>query len=378
MRIPPVPLLFLLGLAAYLRGEGPQLHRIRPWRRGADSWILHDVGRPEPYLFLDKAGREMKVYHDQYQAYPSTWEQSDMFFIWHPDRADDPNGRPGPNQGKEWRPRWCRFVYVIREATKDRYLVQAVDESGLPEWEMDQDMVRPQKVARPPPPLFMRAVRPADGYDQGDDRIRRFGKDPSLSLAATLAATGGELVLSYEVKNSGPRDVYLLNIVVPRYSYDGDPDAIYAHLQRRTKIVWLNKRIPAIPVDFDPYAPAFPDLTALRAGKTFREEVHVPLPVEEFQAYAMSFAPRTPVAPVLYDGVRFTLQYYWRTEGMTEDTRRIRKPLLRFGLGKGVFEEPDEFLSVLVTHGGAPLTDADHGFLETEVVPLRVPVVELP
>ena len=39
---------------------------------------------------------------------------------------------------------------------------------------------------------------------------------------------------------------------------------------------------------------------------------------------------------------------------------------------------PDDYFWVLVTHGGAPLTDADHGFLETVVVPLRVPVVELP
>jgi hypothetical protein len=220
----------------------------------------------------------------------------------------------------------------------------------------------------------MKCVPPSDGYEQGDEWTRRFGKDPLLSLTTMVKVSEKELVLSYQVHNRSPRDAYLFTGVHgPRHTpyFDEDPDVIYVHLERNSKTVWLNKRIPAIPDDCRPYTPSYPEQTPLRAGATFREEVHVPLPLEEVRAYARSGQPGQP-ALATYECVRFTLQYYWRTEGMTEQTRMV--PKTPFDL------PPDapRHVPVIVTRGGTPLTDTDHGFLESDCIPLKLPVWEIP
>jgi hypothetical protein len=82
--------------------------------------------------------------------------------------------------------------------------------------------------------------------------------------------------------------------------------------------------------------------------------------MKEVRAYPERREHRGAPATVLYEGVRFTLQYYWRTEGMTEDVVRYHG------------------MSRAITRGGMPLTDADHGFLQTDIIPLKIPVLEAP
>lgn len=185
--------------------------------------------------------------------------------------------------------------------------------------------------------------------------------DLSLSFSSSFKVTEKELVLSYEVQNRSNRDAYLFTGVYFDYPYTADPNAIYIHFERDTKTVWLNKMIPAIPEGVSPYEPASPVQSPLRAGATFREEVRVPLPIRERRAYE-EVPSRPEGTPVLasYEGMRFTLQYYWRTEGMIEE-------MVDMG---GV--------KVLATRGGAPLKDSDFGHLESERVTLRVPVLEPP
>ena len=185
--------------------------------------------------------------------------------------------------------------------------------------------------------------------------------DPSVPFKASFELTEKELVLSYEVQNRGGRDLYLYNRVTWDDPQHSTPDIVYVHFERDDRTIWLNKRIPAIPnwpgVDFGEVACPF--VTPVRVGATFREEVHVPLPVKERRFYGRgprddgSGTPRLAI----YDRVRFTVQYFWRTEGEME------------------LIEDFGGTSQILTRGGARHKPSDFGFLESERVPLRVPVL---
>jgi hypothetical protein len=364
MRRRAAGILLLLGVALGLRNDAMHTEN----RRKRDLKTVHvGRGRPEPELFLMLAAEVMERYHDSHGRYPGVWQGLNIKFGMGGYNSSDPGLRPRPDQDDDWRPLGCRFTYVIRDARKNSFLIQAVDDAGGVAYELEQGMKRPRR-AGPLAPLFQWCAPPCDGYDQGDEKARRFGKDPSLSLSSSFEVVGGELVLRYRVENRGTRDAYLFTGV--RYSngiYDADPDMIYVHLEQATKTVWLNKRIPVIPEGFNPYSPACPEQTPVRAGETFREEVHVPLPIQEDRAYGERSGE--PVV-VPYEAVRFTLQYYWRTEGMTEEIKHIS----RFPMD----EQPADKLTLIRTRGGAPLTESDHGFLESERIPLRVKVLEVP
>jgi hypothetical protein len=179
--------------------------------------------------------------------------------------------------------------------------------------------------------------------------------DPSISFRAAFRLSDEELVVSYEVHNRSERDLYLLNLILEGPAPRLDPNVIYVHLERDEKTIWLNKMIPAVPEGA--YTPKTPLSTPLRAGATFREEVHIPVPVKEHREDAPDRWKGEPRL-VTYKRVYFTLQYYWRTEGMREEHLDL------------------DGLRVLVTRGGTPLKESDFGLLESEQVEIAAPVLE--
>jgi hypothetical protein len=183
-----------------------------------------------------------------------------------------------------------------------------------------------------------------------------------LSMKAAFELREKELVLTYEVSNRGGRDAYLYNrvyAVIPGFRMD--PDVICVHLDPFTKTVVLFKNLP-LPgvledVDDANEPPEIPFQTPVRPGTTFREEVHIPLPLFEFNQDS-SLTPPHDFLLVNYRHVYFSLGYYWRAEGMREETLHVRG-------------EP-----VIVTRGGTFVYKEANKTLETERVRLDVPVLE--
>lgn len=181
--------------------------------------------------------------------------------------------------------------------------------------------------------------------------------NPLVRFDAKFTRSDKELVLTYEVENRSARDLYMLDRVELKRPYRPDPNVVYVHFDHDTRTVWLNKRIHS-----EPYKegrrgppPIFPDSTPLRAGSTVREEIRVPLPIREFRAFEQ-VTPESELTATTYHEVYFTLQYFWRTDGMTEGSYEI------------------DGQKVLTTNG--KLTEADFGLLETPRVALDLPVLE--
>jgi hypothetical protein len=175
-----------------------------------------------------------------------------------------------------------------------------------------------------------------------------------LGFNATFTLRENDLLLSYEVSNHSATDIYVDTVIfreLPKHEIG--PDVIFVGLDSSTKTVWLHKTGTGEIEAFDPFH------TPVRAGATFREEVHVPFPIKPFNAIDPEPPPTARV--VTYRHVYFTLQYYWRTEGMVDETRYV------------------EGFPVTVTRvltGGRFLKKEDHGHFETKPVRLDLPVLE--
>jgi hypothetical protein len=155
--------------------------------------------------------------------------------------------------------------------------------------------------------------------------------DTSLQFSASIRIQGNELLLDYQVSNPTSRDAYLLNRLyrtTPEWTMS--PDVIYVHLDRAAGTIWLNKKLADLPKDIYITSPVAPYVTPLRAGGTFREQVHIPLPVHEYLQYPLP-APRKEPEPEkrepevrTFKQVYFTLGFYWRPDGTIEETRDIQ------------------------------------------------------
>ncbi len=179
--------------------------------------------------------------------------------------------------------------------------------------------------------------------------------NPLVRFDAKFRVSGNELVLIYEVENRSTRDLYMIDRIERNRPYRADPNVIYVHFDSDTKTVWLNKRIPVPPKGRSPDPPVFPFDTPLRAGATVHEEIHVPLPIREFREY-WAPPPESELTLTHYRKVYFTLQYWWRPDGMTE----------------GSYDMDGQ--KVLTTQG--KVTKEDFGLLETPRVELDLPVLE--
>ena len=149
--------------------------------------------------------------------------------------------------------------------------------------------------------------------------------DSRLQFSADFKLEAKQLVLTYEVKNLSTADAYLLNRLYQSVSgWSLSPDIIYIRFDRNTETVLLSKRIPELPAGTRVTSPVAPFVTPLRAGLSFREQVHIPLPVHEYLQYpeGPGSAP-TEERKLVLKQIRFRLDYYWRPEGTTEEIRDV-------------------------------------------------------
>ncbi|MBC7911563.1 MAG: hypothetical protein H7Y30_13735 [Pyrinomonadaceae bacterium] len=146
----------------------------------------------------------------------------------------------------------------------------------------------------------------------------------TLLFNASFDLSETELVLTYEVENRDQRDVYLLNrLYRPTPTWVMGPDLIYIHLLRDKATIWFNKKLADIPTDRNVLSPVAPYVTPLRAGQRFKEQVHIPLPVNEYREYGPFPEPTGPPRKRMYKQVYFTLGYYWSVSGMKEKVSQI-------------------------------------------------------
>lgn len=99
--------------------------------------------RPEPVLFLLKALGIMLKYHEIHKEFPENWSDLDINFANGPYYIGDPNTHPTVNTGSKWRPKGCEYTYWIKAATKESFLIQALNPEGIPEYEITQDLNHP-------------------------------------------------------------------------------------------------------------------------------------------------------------------------------------------------------------------------------------------
>ena len=105
-----------------------------------------DVGRPEPVLFLLEAADAMVDYHEKHGTYPREWYLLDMTFANGPFLVTDPDIRAKKEDGSTWRPRDCEYRYQIARADDKEFLVQALSQQGVAEYEMRRGMEVPCKL----------------------------------------------------------------------------------------------------------------------------------------------------------------------------------------------------------------------------------------
>jgi hypothetical protein len=176
-----------------------------------------------------------------------------------------------------------------------------------------------------------------------------------LEFNATFTPRENDLLLSYEVSNRSTTDIYVDTVIwreLPKPEIG--PDVIFVELDPWTKTVWLYKMGSGEVEANDPYH------TPVRAGTTFREEVHIPFPIKPFTATGRPEPPPT-ARLVTYKHVYFTLAYYWRTEGMVDEAGLVDGypvTVTRI-LPEGRYQEKDAW-----------------GRFETERVKLKLPVLE--
>jgi hypothetical protein len=191
---------------------------------------------------------------------------------------------------------------------------------------------------------------------QAPSGTRRTMNEP-LHLSAAFKLQRDHLMLDYQVSNTAARDVYLLNRLyrtTPRW--DMSPDLVYVDLDPATDTVWLNKRIADLPADVSVNVPVAPFVTPVRAGEVFREQVNVRLPVREYHQYSPGRSHGGALEARTFKRVYFTLGYYWRPEGVIEETRDIQGTPVIFPR----------------TPPGKPL---EFGQVRTDVIRLDIPVL---
>jgi hypothetical protein len=165
----------------------------------------------------------------------------------------------------------------------------------------------------------------------------------TLKFTANIEKKPDHLLLAYQVANADSRDVYLLNRLfrtLPEWKMT--PDVVYVHFLTETKTVWLSKKLADIPQGVRITAPVAPFVTPVRAGATFREEVHIPLPVHEYRQYGgEAQVALKEAASQVYRQVYFTLGYYWRPPGTTEEPGVVNEtPVI---MPRTPFGQPLEF-----------------------------------
>ncbi len=97
------------------------------------------------HAFLVSAIHEMEDYHRRVGRYPSDWESVGTTFGC--EERGPVRGKPPPfGAGARWRPSGCKSTFVIKDATDSSVVIQAVDDGGNVEYEIEPSMRRPRIV----------------------------------------------------------------------------------------------------------------------------------------------------------------------------------------------------------------------------------------
>jgi hypothetical protein len=104
-----------------------------------------NIARPEPVLFLELAAEAMEKHKADNSTYPKEWYQLKNFsFSGGPYYVGDEGTKPTAEDGNAWRPKDCKFTYIIVSSSDDEYRVVAVDQDGENVYELTQDMDEPK------------------------------------------------------------------------------------------------------------------------------------------------------------------------------------------------------------------------------------------
>lgn len=137
----------------------------------------------------------------------------------------------------------------------------------------------------------------------------------SLQFTCTIKVEPPALRLAYAVKNGGNAPVGLFNRLEGVHM-DGrvnlSPDLIYVDVQGT--VLELSKLVLPIPQGLQMSEQALPHVTKLDAGKEFKEEITLRVPVEVFQPYRRALLkgqnPEADIVadkPMKADAVQFSL-----------------------------------------------------------------------
>ena len=99
--------------------------------------------RPEPVLFLLEAMDAMREYHKLHKKYPTEWKSLKIDFSAGPFRVGDFGTHPTPETGDRWCPKGCTFTYWIKVATNDSFVIQAINQNNVAEYEITEQQDSP-------------------------------------------------------------------------------------------------------------------------------------------------------------------------------------------------------------------------------------------
>jgi hypothetical protein len=106
---------------------------------------MTDRGLPYQVRILEDAIGKMGAYHRMHGFYAGAWHFLDIEAACGGYMVGDPGTRPKPGDGARWRPKNCKSTYVIQRADATHVLIQAINDRGEVEYEIEQGM----KEARP-------------------------------------------------------------------------------------------------------------------------------------------------------------------------------------------------------------------------------------
>ncbi len=99
--------------------------------------------RPEPVLFLLEALDAMLEYHETHKEFPKKWYLLDIHFANGPFRIGDPNTDSTTVAENKWRPKDCKYIYWIKESTKKSFVIQAINQKKISEYEITEKLKKP-------------------------------------------------------------------------------------------------------------------------------------------------------------------------------------------------------------------------------------------
>ncbi len=109
-----------------------------------------DADTPEPKLFLPVAAAAMRAARENGALrYPAEWKLLKITYSAIPYRTYSLGIHPNESDTEDWRPRGCRYRYVITQADRDHFLIEAKGRAGTVEYEIRDGMTEAKFLRNP-------------------------------------------------------------------------------------------------------------------------------------------------------------------------------------------------------------------------------------